>query len=138
MKIDLRATLLFTVILFCSCKQRQSPLSHNKRLLSFKSEFKYSADEIEKLDTNILRGITADNFNTKTDTIEYLKGEIYISCLRSTAGCSEYAGDVQFDKDTITLLANSISGISCTEMEVRRMIYTIENKDNRNYFIKKR
>jgi hypothetical protein len=141
MKIALRIEFVFFVSLFsiCSCIRgnKVKHTSQNKKLLSSQSKFTYGADDVEKLDSAIYNGIASYSLNKKTDTIKYLKGEIYISCLRITSGCSEYIGDIQFNKDTIKLITINTSDTVCSESNVWRIIYKIANKDNKRYIIKK-
>ena len=120
-----------------SCRQEMKHTSPNGRLLSFQSKLIYTVDDLEKLDNNVYQGIRSDNFNSKTDTVKYFKGEIYISYLRTTSGCSEYTGDIQFNKDTIKLLVINASDIVCSEENAWRVVYEIENKDNKKYVIQK-
>ena len=138
MKTIAVSILVILTLLTFSCKQKDASKHPppNKRLLSFKSKFIYSADEVEELDSNVSKKIFSPNFNKNTDTVKYLKGRIYISYLTPTAGCSTYKGDVQFNKDTLKLLLNS-SDTVCTEVVVWRMIFQIENKGNRHYRIQK-
>jgi hypothetical protein len=77
----------------------------------------------------------SDSFSKKTDTIRYDKGMIYISYLRATDASSKINGDIEFVKDTVKLIATS--DLVATEQNVDRMIYKIENRGNKRYFIKK-
>jgi len=141
MNAPFKSLLLFVVLLLfiCSCKQntKTEHLPPNKKLISFKSKLAFTSDDLDKLDTNLYKKIISNRFNKETDTIRYSKGKIYISYLKATSGCSEYVGDIKFNKDTLKLLLNNASDTVCSERNVCRVIYEIENKRNKSYLIEK-
>jgi hypothetical protein len=55
--------------------------------------------------------------------------------LRATDASSKIKGNIQFSCDTIKLIA--FADTIATEENVERMVYNIDNKDNRKYIIKK-
>lgn len=130
------------IILVYSCKQNfnSNELKNfvpNKNLLKFHSKMIYSVDSLQNLNEKQYQAIDADNFNPQTDTVKYLKDKIYISYLRNAAGCAKYAGDIQYNTDTIKLILKNLTGVVCAEENCWRVIYEIENKGNRKYIIKK-
>ena len=138
MKSNLIKLLTFTAIFFSgSCAQKPIQHQQNPRLISFQAKAAYNADEIDTLNSNTYQRIISNKFNNRTDTITYLKGKIYISYLRATSGCSDYIGDIQFNKDTIELLIKNKSDTVCSERRVSRLVYSISNKDNKQYYTKK-
>lgn len=134
-KLLLLMTLLFTAA--CIRQNKITQVVQNKRLLNSRSKFTYGADSVERLDSNVYNGITAQSLNKKTDTIIYRNNEIYISCLKITNGCSEYVGDIQFDKDTLKLIVINTSDRVCSESNIWRITYRIANSLNKRYIIKK-
>lgn len=140
MKQLLTLTILFLVITF-SCRQPDTTstdkIEKDKRLLTYNAKMIYTVDSLEKLDNKIYQAIVSSAFNSKTDTIGYLKNKIRISYLRNAAGCAHYVGDIKINKDTLKLLLINTSGIVCTEENTSRVVYEIENKDNRKYIVEK-
>lgn len=124
-----------------SCTERTSTKSNkikrDKRLLTFSAKMIYTVDSLEKLDNKIYQAISSQTFNSKTDTIVYLKNKIRVSFLRNAEGCAEYVGDVKFNKDTLKLLFINASGVYCTEENTWRLVYEIQNTNNRKYIVEK-
>jgi hypothetical protein len=98
----MKKLLMFTVlvsVLSYSCRQSNSTtpnkVKKDKRLLTFTAKMIYTVDSLEKLDNKIYQAISSPAFNTKTDTIVYLKNKIHISFLRNAAGCADYVGEIK-------------------------------------------
>jgi hypothetical protein len=140
MKQQLIFSILFLVFT-CSCNQSNTTASDkvkkDKYLLAFTAKMIYTVDSLEKLDNKIYQAINSSVFNPKTDTIDYRKNKIHISYLRNAAGCADYVGDIKINKDTLKLLLINTSCVVCTEENTWRLVYEIENKDNRKYVITK-
>ncbi len=96
-----------------------------------------NVDELVSADTAYIRNIYSQDFNNKTDTVEYRGNYIYISYLSMVNGCSEYDGDLEFKADSIILKLDNTSGIECTESRCDRLVYKIRNPENKKYKIKK-
>ncbi len=127
--------------LTCSCNQPTSraskQLKKDKSLLTFTAKMVYTVDSLGKLDNKIYQAISSSDFNSKTDTIVYLKNKIHISFLRNAAGCADYVGNVKIYKDTLKLLFINVSGVVCSEENTWRLVYEIKNTDNKKYIIAK-
>lgn len=96
-----------------------------------------NVDDIAASDATFTRKIYSDEFNYKTDTIEYRDKYIYISYLSIVNGCGNYDGNLKIKSDSIILELDNISGIECTEQRCDRLIYMIYNPENMSYKIKK-
>ena len=105
--------------------------------MAFSAKLVYTIDSLEKLDNKIYQAISSSDFNSKTDTIVYLKNKIYISFLRNATGCADYVGNVKINKDTLKLLFINISDVVCSEENTWRLVYEIKNADNKKYIIAK-
>jgi hypothetical protein len=115
----------------------KTPFTPNSRLLNFSISIVNTIGDMESRDSVRYKEIFSKYLVATTDTIRYLKQRIYISCIKPAGGCAEYKGDLVFRNDTIVLLLKNISEISCAEIEEWRVIYEIENKDNKKYVIRK-
>jgi hypothetical protein len=114
-----------------------SPFAPDARLLAFRATQIYSADQMEKLGSHLNTAIDTDKLNKETDTIHYTGGKIYISCLKAAAGCAQYQGDISFSGDTLQLKLVQVSDLVCTEVNIWRCVYEIENTNNQQFIIKK-
>jgi hypothetical protein len=79
----------------------------------------------------------AKNFDPKTDTIKFNEKEIYISYITDLTGCVKYGGDVEVKKDSLLLKLVRINNIACTELNIARVVYRINNPKNMKYKIAK-
>ena len=92
-------------------------------------------NKFESLDTATFKKIMSNQFNPKTDTIKYYPNKIYISYLRVLPSCAKYSGNIEFRKDTLSLLMENLSETVCTEEDCLWVVYEIENKENKKYMI---
>jgi hypothetical protein len=118
-------------VLSYSCKQPSSTTSNKVKkdncLLTFTAKMIYTVDSLEKLDNKLYQAISSSDFNSKTDTIFYLKNKIHISYLKNAEGCADYVGDIKINKDTLKLLFINISVVVCAEENTWRLVYEIQN-----------
>ena len=130
---------LFVLVLFVSCGQNNSKhiAEPNRRLANFKIYLVYTVDSLELLDSKVNQAINSKEFNSKTDTIKYINDKIYISFLTTATGCANYTGDIKFTQDTIKLLLINKLETVCSEQDCYRLVYEIENKNNKKYIIAK-
>ena len=127
-----------TAIIFVSCKDKVP----EETLIDYKPNDKVLAFKIAKIlnyeyPENRPDSLFKKNFDPKTDTIKYTEKEIYISYLTGLTGCVKYAGDVEIKKDSLLLKLVPINNISCTELDIARIVFRIKNPENINYKIVK-
>ncbi len=131
-------TILTIIILINSCGiKKKEELVFNEKLISFSDSIIMEMDDLMELDSSFLQGVFSDNFYEKTDTIEFDQNEIYVSYLAIVNGCADYAGDVQFNGDTIVLELINKRDYECTEHRCDRVVFRIKNEGNKKYIIKK-
>src|SRR5690349_14589173 len=140
----MRLTILLIIIfLFNSCGTKKKEdlkkkeLVFNENLISFSDSIVMEIDDLLQLDSSFYQSVFSDNFYEKTDTIEFDKNEIYVSYLAIVNGCADYAGDVQFNGDTIVLDLINKRDYECTEQRCDRLTFRIKNEGNKKYIIKK-
>lgn len=119
---------------FISCKPKENK---HERLIKFNNYTVMNVDEIILSDSTFINDIYSNEFNKSTDTIEYKDQYIYVSYLSIVNGCATYEGNLEIKSDSIILKLNNISGIECTEIRCDRLIYKINNPENKRYTIKK-
>lgn len=124
--------ILLLIIIFAACNT--SDYKRHKRLIRFSSRY---AMEPENIDEKKYKAISSEKFNPKTDTIKYLKGRIYISYLGLVNGCGEHKGAIRFSGDSLFVDAVNVSDIACTSEICDRLVFMIENKQNKRYKIVK-
>ena len=134
MKIKTLSLLLVILHFSCSPKKEKEEalkkIKPHEKLISF--NMNYDVPNI------ILKSYAeSKKFDPKTDTIEYLKDEIYISYLEGVTGCVVYGGDIEIKNDTITLKLIELNNDACTEVVYARVKYRIHNLGNIKYKIKK-
>jgi hypothetical protein len=127
--------LLLALILF-SCREKVPEetvidFKPNKDVLSFQIVKIVNDEYTEKNSDSLL----TKNFDPKTDTIKYSEKEIYISYLTRLTGCVKYAGDVEIKKDSLLLKLVPINNISCSELDIARIVFRIKNQKNIEYKI---
>ena len=115
-----------------------NPVTVNDRLLSFKIDLVTTIGDMSNRDKKRYDEIFSKELSLSTDTVRYLNGKIYISCIKPAVGCADYKGDIMFRNDTLILLINNTSDKACSEMETWRTVYEVENSSNKKYVIEKR
>ena len=132
----MKILVLFSIVfLTTSCqKRKEEPRKPNERLQFFSTK---TVKEIDQLTEDEYYDINSEEFNVKTDTIEFSNDQIYISYLSLVTGCANYSGDIQIKGDSIILDPFNTLDYVCTEQSCDRVIFKIENKGNKRYNIKK-
>jgi hypothetical protein len=97
----------------------------------------YSEEEIAKMEFKTQWYLNEKEFNSKTDTIKYLKDKIYISYLTFNNGCAENAGDYKIKGDSLIINLVNLRDYVCTERICDRVIFEIKNPENKKYKIAK-
>ena len=135
--------LLAIIILFNSCGTKKKEdlkkkeLGLNENLISFRDSKVMEIDDLLQLDSSFYKSVFSGDFYEKTDTIEFYQNEIYVSYLAIVNGCADYAGDVQFNGDTLVLKVINQLDYVCTEQRCDRLTFRIKNEGNKKYIIKK-
>ena len=124
--------LLLLFILLAACNT--SGNKRHERLISYEARF---FGEPGLMDEKIYRAISGEKFYSKTDTIKYLKGRIYISYLGLLNGCGEHKGAIRFKGDSLFVDAVNVSDEACASETCDRLIFVIENKQNKRFKIVK-
>jgi len=133
---------LFTILSF-SCqnseKKKKSEFinNRNKNIIDFKTETVMNMDELINAGEKRYKEISSSDFNKKTDTLSFKNQQIYISYLALVNGCAKYSGDFKIINDSLFLKLFNIGENECTEQRVDRVIFKIDNKENRQYTIVK-
>lgn len=123
-------------LFFTSCRDKVPKetfidFKPNKSVLSFKVTKILNDEYTKKLPDSLF----AKNFDLKTDTIKYSEKEIYVSYLTGVTGCVKYGGNIEIRKDSLLLKLVPINNISCTELDVARIVFRIKNSKNKQYKI---
>ena len=128
--------LILLIGLLVSCEKKTEFVS-NENLIEFHRQTIMDMDELVDSGQENYLNLNSKKFNLKTDTIRFENNFIYVSYLSIVNGCGQYAGQIEFKKDSIHLKLVDTVGIACTEKRVERLVYKIKNNGNKKYIIKK-
>ncbi|SCY99386.1 hypothetical protein [Flavobacterium caeni] len=109
----------------------------NKNLIDFKIGKGLSEDEVSKLQEEQLAYLNSEQFNPKTDTINYKKDEIYISYLTFLPSGPEYRGDFKIENDSLILEIVPFTDVVLSEQFADRIVFKIANPSNKKFKVKK-
>lgn len=89
--------------------------------------------DIWQLPSRQRSAITAHTFSRRVDRVRYRKNHIYFACLTTATGCASYTADIAVRHDTIQIVLNDTSDLTCTESTVWRVTGEIANNAHKRY-----
>lgn len=131
----MKITIVILVFFLSACATKKPENKINDRLVDFQSYTVMSMDSILAIGEKNYKLIYSEKFNPKTDTIRYEKDLIYISYLSIVNGCAEYCGDLEIKNDSLFLKLINIGELECTEQRCDRLVFMINNFENKKYKI---
>ncbi|PBJ14274.1 hypothetical protein [Flavobacterium sp. ACN6] len=118
--------LLTLLLLFISCKEiKTEELLHNQNLIYF------SSTRIAELGDE--KWLAVQSKIDDKIKIEYIDDIIFASRFIDVNACGNYAGDIQFQKDSIYLMYKLLPGDLCTSRAIDKVTYIIKNPEMKEY-----
>jgi hypothetical protein len=127
--------IVFLAVVAASCKTDKVEFQKHERLAEFRSWTVMGMDDLARASEQTYLQIESEQFNPETDTILYNNNSIYISCLSIVNGCGRYSGDIQMRSDSIFLNLVTVVEFACARERCDRLVYKIDNPENRKYKI---